>query len=349
MKIRSLIIISLVVGILGPSGVCAQPCTLGLDVTYVPVQQLSLADIDLEHFESHSLLFTVTLANSSPLPVNAQLQGTLSITLASGVSFPTAVTFVTTPFEVPTGTKVVTNLDMGRRGTIQLADFEMDAGAKASVQDIALATGKFPAGLYVFRIEVKDCATAGHKDIVFDLRNPSRVELRSPRDGEVTNEFPLFEYYADGERVVLTVAEKDADQSRDDAIERRPPMVEVELVGQNSFFYAGGRPLQAGKSYVWRVQSRTRGTGGIDEVVNSQVGLFEVGSPTSMTLDDAILLQLERIFGASYPQIFEQIRSGQFSSTGNTVLNLQPQSRNEVLNLLEQLQQMSDEVELSLE
>jgi hypothetical protein len=186
-------------------------------------------------------------------------------------------------------------------------------------------------------------------DVTILLQNPSRVDLRSPRDGEVTNEFPLFEYYQEGGRAELTVAEKSPDQSREDAIARKPAMLDVELTGQNSFLYAGGRPLQDGKTYVWRVVSKVLSTGGTDLEISSPIGEFTVSASGQGTTDDALLDQLEQLLGSRYHDLFAQIRQGGFKLTGNFTLNNSTLTQSQLLDLLNQLRELGDTAEVTFE
>lgn len=329
-------------------------CPLTLSpVTYAPVQQLSIADIDFEHFESHTLLFTLEVKNSSGSDVQTQLQVTLDIMLANGTLNERVLDLMSDPFTIGSSGRTITNLQMGRGGDIEFHNVTLPQDAREKVQDVALATGKFPAGTYTFRFALvnTECGTLpAEPPVVFVVQNPSRVELRSPRDGEVTNEFPLFEFFLDNsDWATLTVAEKDPDQSRDEAIVRQPPMLEVDLTGQNAFPYSGGRPLEDGKSYVWRIVSKTRSPGGTDLEVSSPIGLFTVSASGAASPQDALLNQLEEMLGRRYPGIFKEIRDGGFTLTGQYELNSSSLSRAEVLDLLLQLREMSDTIDLTLE
>jgi hypothetical protein len=336
----------------------AQPCALGLNVTYAPVQQLSLADIDFEHFESRNLLFTVVITNPGA-DATARLRGVLHVQLADGSYSGDALTFVTAQFPVPPGGRQLTNMDLGYKSDIRTEELDFADEAKDNVQDVALSTGKFPAGVYTLSITLAqtNCSAGGDtsvgtKDIVLDLGNPSRVELRSPRDGEQTGEFPLFEFYSDGTPVTLTVAEIAPGQSREDAIDREPAMLVTEINGQNSFLYAGGRPLERGTSYVWQVRSSTVVSGGGNAAVASPVGLFTVAAAPGAegaSTEDAILRQLEELFGSRYPSLFKAIRDGKLVLTGTFTLNQSTLSQAQLLDLVNQLREMSESVDLTLE
>ena len=326
----------------------AQPCAPLVTLSHATVQQLSFADIDFQHFRSNSILFTLHLTDPTP---QATLQITLDIELADlSRNFSTVIDYRSDPFRVPAEGKTITNLDLGNGGSIT-GNLTFDQEAKDYLKDATLGTGTFPAGRYTFHFTVTGVSTCTD-NVVLVLENPSRVELRAPRDGESTNEFPLFEFYQESNHAVLTIAEKNPEQSNEDAITRKPPMIEQELTGgQNSFLYSGGRPLEIGKTYVWQVVTKVSGSGGKDNEVVSQIWSFTVSSEPDggASTDDAILNQLKEIFGPRYPTIFEQIRSHGFALTGNNNLNGSALSQAELLNLINQLRQMSDSAELSFE
>ncbi len=359
MTLMIVALIALAIGTLvSPGSSAAQPCELGLNVTYAPVQQLTLADIDFEHFESRNLLFTVSITNPGT-DATARLRGVLHVHLADGSYDGDALTFLTEEFPVPHPGRSLTNMDLGYKSDIHIENLDFADAAKDNVQDVALSTGKFPAGVYTLAITLAqtNCGVipdtvVGTKDIVLDLDNPSRIELRSPRDGDQTNEFPLFEFYSDVQNVTITVAECPPGTSREDAIEREPAMVVADVHGQASYLYAGGRPLERGKSYVWQVKTASLQSGGGGSVVASPVGLFTVGAsdaPAGATSSDAILRQLEEIFGSRYPSLFAAIREGSLTLSGNFLLNQSTLTEAQLLDLINELRSMSDSVDLTLE
>ena len=129
-------------------------------------------------------------------------------------------------------------------------------------------------------------------------------------------------------------------------------MLEIELNGQNAFIYAGGRPLERGKSYAWRVKSSTLGSGGSGSDVVSTVGVFTVAAAPgeeAATVESALLRQLEDLFGSRYPSVFKAIRSGQLTLSGSFSLNQSSLTEPQLLELINQLREMSDSVELTLE
>src|ERR1041384_5904137 len=331
----------------------AQLCSLSMQVTHTAAQQLTLSDVDFEHFQGTNLLFTINLSNNKPIPVFAVLHLTIDISLADNSgNFTGAVELTTQQFQVPPGGRTITNMNLGSGGDIKSSSFRFDDAAKSKIQDVALVTGHLPAGTYTIHVALTDVACAqdvANSDVTIVLTNPTRVALRSPREGEVTNEFPLFEFYQEGDRAVLTVAELQSGQYREDAIEHVPPMLQVELTNQNSFLYSGGRPLEDGKSYVWNVVSKIRVAGGTDIDVPSPIGEFSVSSSLQGAAVDALLLQLEEMLGSRYHDVFEQIRNGGFRFTGDASLNDAALTQSALLDLLNQLRQISDTVDLTLE
>ncbi len=325
-------------------------CPLTLQVSHTPVQQLSVSDIDFEHFQSTSLLFTLVIGNTSATPANAILQISIDVNLADGSNYTPAVTYKSLPFAVNAGGQTFTNLDIGSGATkIKTGSFDYNSDAKARLNDIVLGTGRFPAGKYTFSVRVTCEDGTGAKDdhFVVILQNASHMELRAPVDGERTNQFPLFEYYTDASEAELTVAELTPGQSRQDAIDQYTPMVNVTLENQNSFFYAGGRPLEVGKSYVWQVVGKSRVSGGSSVDIKSEIRKFTVASG-GMT-DDELLRQIEEILGPKYKSVFDQIRSGQLKLTGLYTNNNSPISQGELLNLVNELRDALDSAEVVLE
>src|SRR5436309_3174501 len=184
----------------------AGSCGLRMQLTAIPVEQLSISGIDFQQFESRTLLFTIAITSTDINTVAATLHVRLDVNLADGtnLSDPPALEFNTKPFDVPSSGKTITNLNMGHDIAID-GKVEFSQEGKDRLQDVALSTGRFPAGRYKFSISLYRQNVLGNclsdqSDVEFVIQNSSRVELRSPRDGETTNEFPLFEFFSDAPR-----------------------------------------------------------------------------------------------------------------------------------------------------
>lgn len=325
----------------------AAQCPLRLTATNVPIEQLTLADFDLEHFEARGLIFSVNISNPGPLPADVVMDIVLKIQLASGEDFQPAAIFRTEPFSVPAGGRTVTNLDLGQSHDIQFLTVDVVDGARDAIEDRALSTGLFPAGLYTFEFRLAACPEANPVEVVLRIGNPSRLELIAPREGEETSQYPVFEFYHEGRSAKLTVCELRPGQTYEDAIDRNPPMLEKELGTERTVVYSGGRLLEQGKSYVWRVQTLTRIAGGSTVDLSSPVQGFTVAK--GGTLEDALLARLERMYGRQYPEIFEAIRDGRFSPTGSFMLDGKSMSAADLSRLLDELEEAIDSSDLTFE
>ena len=104
----------------------AQTCPLKMMISYEPVQQLTLADIDFEHFQSRNLLFSISISSTTEIPVDAKIEGNLNMDLADGTRFDNAVTFRTTTFQVPPSGKIITNQNIGRGSDIGIEQFHFE-------------------------------------------------------------------------------------------------------------------------------------------------------------------------------------------------------------------------------
>lgn len=329
------------------STAAAQTCPT-LNISYVPVHQLSVSDIDFEHFASRALLYTMVIGNASGSDISVQLQIGIDVNLADGSSYLKAVDYLSQPFLVHPGGRTITNIEIGQGALdVKTESYSYNSEARDRLQDISLGTGQFPAGRYTFNFSLNNCVS---RTIVLILQNSSQVALRSPQEGESTNQFPLFEFYQEGGDVQLIVAELRSGQSREDAIARQPAMLDVRLQGQNSFFYSGGRSLEVNKTYAWQVISRELIAGGAVAEVKSAIRSFNVSSVSSgESFDDALLRQLEEILGPRYQNVFDQIRNGRYAVTGKFSNNSFQISPGELLNLLNLLRASSDTAELTFE
>jgi hypothetical protein len=133
-------------------------------------------------------------------------------------------------------------------------------------------------------------------------------------------------------------------------------MLTTELIGQNSFLYAGGRPLERGKTYVWRVVSMITGPGLKDIGASSVVNRFTVSESSEPSdeesgrdiityTDDEIYALLSQLCGESNKPYLDSMRESGllFSAFSLNGLNM---SRAEVSALLQSL--IASQVECKL-
>ena len=271
----------------------------------------------------------------------------------------------TRPFSIP---RTVTNLDIGKNSDIKLEPgFKFSSEASDKIKNIALSTGKLPAGTYTFTVDLignADCNATSllpHTEvIVINIRNFSRVDLISPlNESAVPNTFPLFQWIYDGDSVEVTVAELKADQhSREEALSG-VPMLDIRTgdasgllpLGSHSLQYpsagAGVRPLEQGKTYVWQVKGLSRGTGGAGATINSEIWQFSVGTSTtneSTSHEQEHTMSLLQLLAGLNADVLNQLLGGNLQLTGYVMLNGRPVSAAEILRILNDLSANPDKV-----
>jgi hypothetical protein len=309
-------------------GQTAQSQQLLVDVSYSPVTSLGVNDIDFKTFGSNHWLFTFNITYPGNHP-NMQMTGELNVVLSDGtpISNP-AMSLTTYPFAVDNH-RTVSNLDIGKSSDIKTQSFEFNSDAKEKIQKLALGTGKLPAGTYTFHMVITDLdapAQSVAKDIILNLVNISRLDLIMPQDGSpVPTPFPLFQWRYDGTDVQLSVYEKHRhDRSREDAASGIPQLqvksgTPAFPSGSTSFQYpaVGARPLDPGKTYVWKVIGLTSGSGGSGQEVPSELWEFTVGNEGSHEDNDTsgVTGNLRFLNGLG-EDILQQLLNGDLVPTG---------------------------------
>jgi hypothetical protein len=262
---------------------------LQVDVSYSPATSLGVNDLDFKTFGSNHWLFTINITYPGNHP-NMQMTGELNVVLSDGtpISNP-AMSLATYPFAVDNH-RTVSNLDIGKSSDIRTQSFDFDSDAKEKIQKLALGTGKLPAGTYTFHMVVTDLdapAQSAAKDIIFNLVNNSRLDLILPQDeSSVPTPLPLFQWRYDGTDVQLSVYEKRRHHHSREEAASGIPQLQVKTgtpdfpSGSTSFQYpaVGARPLESGKTYVWKVVGLTSGSGGSGQEVPSELWEFTVGN-----------------------------------------------------------------------
>ncbi len=303
--------------------------------THVPLEQLSIGDIDFQHFTSNHLYFTLMLSSDTNLTV--QLKANIDIILADGTAYPSAANLITQPFQLSTKVlptnvpyvRTITNLDLGKNSDIKTQDFTYSDLAKNTLQKFALATGKLPAGTYTFTLTVIDVNNLTPpippQVITLTLSNISRLDLISPGDGStVPTPFPMFQWIYDGDSVQVSVyAMLPWQHTKEEAASGTAQLVVLSgnpglPVGSKSFQYptSGTRPLEPGKTYVWTVQGLTNGTGGPGVGISSEIWQFSVASSSGLTPNQQNFVnQLQLLLGGN-TDILNQLAGGNLQLTG---------------------------------
>jgi hypothetical protein len=329
---------------------------LSVDVSYSPATSLTIGDLDFKAFGSNHWLFTFNITYPGNHP-NMQMTGELNVVLSDGtpISNP-AMTLITDPFDV-NNQRTVTNLDIGKSSDIKTQSFDYNSDAKDKIQKLALGTGKLPAGTYTFHMVITDLdapAQSVAKDIVLNLENLSRMDLIMPQDGmDVPTPFPLFQWQYDGPDVQLSVYEKkQRHHSREEAASG-VPQLQVRTgtpefpSGSKSFQYpaTGARPLDPGKTYVWKVVGLTGGSGGSEQQIPSEIWEFTVTNANGHGGNDTTGLNegLGFLNGLG-EDILRQLLNGDLTPTGVMYLDGQSISVHEGKALLNNLVTNPDKI-----
>lgn len=326
-----------------------------LTLSVPQANQIYVADLDIQHIQSASVLFSATLRSLTSQPVDVKLKMTVDVLLANGESYPDIADATTKPFPLNAGqVMVITNVDFsGGNPAIQIESSHYNSGQVNQLKNVALATGKAPAGIYTFKVECTNAAgelVATPQSGQIIVTNPTRIELALPMDqGTVSTLYPHFQWSANVDTVILAVYEKTPSRQSPEDVVSGVPFLRMTVPNSTSpasgsFIYpvsgAGVRPLQEGETYYWYVEipsSTSRGSG-----IRSDIWSFTVGSTDSTAFSssgggniNAAATQALKNFlsGTSFSKLAAQIATltGQASYDGSTI-NMQ-----ELLDILKNM------------
>ncbi|OIO63971.1 MAG: hypothetical protein AUJ47_04720 [Candidatus Marinimicrobia bacterium CG1_02_48_14] len=223
-----------------------------------------------------------------------------------------------------------------------------DTGRQNEIISTILALGRVPAGQYRFNVSVAENNgnEVYNQDKTIVIQNPSSIELISPADGyEFIGDLnPVFQWSSTGcDHFLIRVCEYDTrvHSSPDDAIQSESVFpfpdnggfADLGSANQLDYSSAGGRPLEYGKSYAWRVQ-KLCSTIGADEALYSDIYTFTVndaGQPLSQCLQQIRNVlgdnQFNAFFGPNGPL-------NGYVDCGGFILDGNPISADEFGNLL---------------
>jgi len=312
----------------------------------VPVNVLTVNDIDFLNSTTPKLIFSITMHTTNGGTVQATMDVHLDIHLSDGENFLDAMRFTTGPFTIP-GTRTITNIDLTKKTVTIPGGVNFDQTAKTRIQNIALPSGQVPAGSYDFRVQVTPVPGGSGAQTMFSivLTNPSSVELIFPFDGdESVSQLPLFQWLFDGAHSRISIYEKLPGQNSLEEAASGTPLQTADVTTTSYQYPSGGvRALMPGHAYVWYVEGHIATAGGTDQVLRSDLRSFIVTTNGAGSLA-AILDDLERALDPKYKPVFDQIRAGGFSPSGIFRLNGTPISPADLQNLINQLRTNPDAV-----
>jgi hypothetical protein len=312
-----------------------------------PVDILTINDVDFLKSTTPKWLFTIVMMLNPPTgtaDVTMTIEG--NILLSTGESFPQAVYYTSKRFAI-SPTRTLTNLDLP---SLKMS-YNFSEVAKSRLEEIALPSGKLPAGTYTFNVTVTRVAGGNpyyaEHPITFVLTNPSAVELLFPFDGDMAvSQFPLFQWLYDGTSTTLTIYERLPGQASNEETASGTPLLSQDVTG-NFFQYPGSgvRSLQPGKTYVWTVLGRVRTTGGSNQPIRSPLRSFTVAASGGLSSGASYLAELERALDPKYKPIFDQIRDEGLLPSGVLRLNGSLITSEDLLRIINQIRASSASVQ----
>lgn len=310
----------LVIGIF-LSGITAKAQTVDVLVRVPQYNQLYIADLDIQHNKNPGVLFTASLLAHSSTPLKVRLQVFFYVTLAGQDKFELADA-TSKPFTLNPGAPLTfTNIDLvGDSYTIQLDTYNFDPENKFDqIKNVALATGKAPAGTYEFNLRCVDAANPSILEGSYSgqivVTNPSRVDLILPMNEEnITTLFPHFQWLASADTVTLSIYQQLFSQQNAQDVVSGVPYLQQTVSG-SSFNYppsgAGVRPLNAGKAYFWFVDmpsSATRGAGTRSDIWSFTIASVDTSNRgSSANAADAAAALQNFLSGTQFAGVLSQI------------------------------------------
>lgn len=196
----------------------------------------------------------------------------------------------TAPFVLNQPVRQISSRDLATKGRdVSLIDVTVNTDALTG----PAATGRLPAGTYVFTVTVRnergDAIDDDHLRLTFT--SPSRVELLAPGGPadmpppEVLGPSPRFLWSADGEtpgaQYRLRVVRVDPGAgSAVEAVQSGFPSWDALVNGTSAFYPASSQALrlEPGATYAWQVTRELRTSGGTEQL-ESPIYWFRVGGP----------------------------------------------------------------------
>jgi hypothetical protein len=262
--------------------------------TFKSLDQINVADLDLSKLENLPLLFIVGITNLTDSPIELVLHFIVTASIGGEPEDIFADAW-TQPFMVDKELRF-TNQDLAAGTTGIKTDknrTKVYEDKITKIKDVALerGTGKLPAGIYNFMIELyragDESMAIAQWSQVYEITNPTKIDLVLPMDdAEVPTLFPVFQWNAEGiEEFTIEVYEK---------LPHQVTPEEVVSGSQNLRWRGEGirnrqvqypptaTPLEDGKIYYWLVKAEVMGSRGLQEI-RSEIWKFRVKMQTTTT------------------------------------------------------------------
>lgn len=342
-----------------------------------------VGDIDFLKQGTGPNLFNLNIVNNFGRPVEAQLHFQLRL---NGISI--AEVF-SQPFTLPVGPTTFTYLGLVT-GTatipatgeiVELRDFDVTLNRVPNLEGEVTATGKLPAGQYLFFMEVlvlenglpvEAFPDENFSNNILTVTNPTTLELLYPGApagsgdvSQVSSLFPYFLWQSDAAEFNFFVYKKLTDDQSIQDVLGHEPILHVEGWSNQVFQYPtdpnpdfppddplqNGLPqavgpvrlLEPGHVYYWFVEAVVLTAFG-ENLLQSDVYQFKTVNPEETeNRANLIYLYLRQILGDRYEDFMQSLQNA--APTGNILLNGMPVQVEALAELVQKLQEKKAEIQ----
>lgn len=235
---------------------------------------------------------------------------------------------------------------------IKIRNYSIDLNSIDKLETQVASTGKLPAGVYQFLVELEDQASGiivsdqSPDDNTLIITNPTTIEPLFPGSRvnagdvpEIPTTIPYFVWQSDAELFDLYVYRKYEAESIEDVLSRDPilhlqnyanlvfqypastePLLLLNKTGLPPAESVGSvRLIEPGYTYYWYVVAHV-GTASGETLLPSDVYQFKVVDREGTSVDsDLILTYLRQILGDQYDQYMQSLQG--YTPTGAILMN----------------------------
>lgn len=336
----------------------AQPPNLSIDLRLFnsEARVFYVGDLDPANLGNAPNYFQLEIGNNDPSEQNVRIKFAI---LGNNTPF---IEGETEPFRLPGNrTYVFTNNQLNSGVSIegqivQLRNYRINWSSISNLEQKVVATGKLPAGIYEFRVELTPEPPSNFtpvldnnpSDNILTISNPTTIELISPGNRvnssdipEIPTTTPYFFWQSDAGLFNLLVYKKyEADNIQD--VLSRDPILRLENYPNQVFQYpsetnplsfiieGGGfsgsrgavRLIEPGFTYYWYVEALIASTSGTI-TLPSDVFQFKVADREKAAATyHQILAYLRQILGEEYDMYMEKLKG--YDPSGNLMIGNVP-------------------------
>ncbi len=293
------------------------------NIEIIPIETISLADLDLTRPQSAPVLFFVNIYNDATaknvrvtVDLQSQTRGNIGKLILNSRALNSNQYLR------------ITNRDFN--------DLSLNGGSGNQFLNEVQALGTFPPDNYTFSLEVRDQnnnllgADAGNTVITNTRVNPELIAPGAPFSlqlEEVYTPFPLFQWFGQMDRFDFALYELREGQSPEEAVRTLAVFRKTDLTSNNFLYPVYAEKLIPGKSYAWQVQGKISGASG-QQYFPSSVFRFRysgAGTPVTTEVPAVASIQLMPLEIELEPGAVFKFNALFFDSENNPLTNVSPQ------------------------